>query len=254
MQAVDPSPWLRGIVRSFMVVETDDEMTSTLIPETGVVLGIRYSGSATLVRGSSSEELPDWTITGMRDSVRRIRTSAKGGLIVVNFRETGASRVFAAPTVELFNTMMGLQEWIPSQRFEKIQQNLATAHDNKSRIDLIEDFLAAQKDSRPADAMVDVAIRAMRVKGGKVSIRTLAQQIGVSQERFEKRFRREVGTSPKQYCSLLRLRVALNKYRPNRILTDLALEAGYYDPHFIREFRAVTGETPRKFLREVDYC
>ena len=72
--------------------------------------------------------------------------------------------------VELFNTMLGLQEWIPSQRFEKIQQNLETAHDNKSRIDLIENFLAAQKDSRPADAMVDVAIRVMRVKGGKVSI------------------------------------------------------------------------------------
>lgn len=255
MLTVVPSSRLRGIVRSFTIVETADETTSTLIPETSAVLGIRYRGSAAVVRSSSAEKLSDWTLTGIRDSVRRIRTSANGGLIAVHFHETGASRVFAAPMSELFNTMTGLHEWAPSRRLQCVQERFMTARDNHSRIDLIEDFLLQEKAARQADAMVEVSIRTMRAARGKVSIRLLAQQIGVSQERFEKRFRREVGTSPKQYCSLLRLRFALNKYGPARTLTDLALEAGYYDQsHFIREFRAVTGETPLKFLRRGDYC
>jgi AraC-like DNA-binding protein len=255
MQTVNPSPKLAGIVRSFTIVETADAMTSTLIPETGAVLGIRYRGSAAMVRGSSAEILPDWAFTGIRDSVRRIRTSANGGLIAVNFHETGASEVFTAPMPELFNAIVNLQEWLPGHRLEQARQNLATAPDTPSRIDLIEDFLLRGKVARQPDRMVEVAVRAMRARRGSVSIRLLAQQIGVSQERFEKRFRREVGTSPKQYCSILRLRFALKTYRPARTLTDLALEAGYYDQsHFIREFRAVTGETPLRFLRRGDYC
>jgi AraC-like DNA-binding protein len=253
MQTIDPSPRSAAIVRSFTIVETADEMTSTLLPETGLVLGIRYSGSAALLRGSSAEKLPDWSIAGMRDSVRRIRTSPHGGLVVVHFRETGASRVFASPLLDLFNTTASLQDWLPSQPLERLRIDLAAVRDNRSRIALIEDFLAAQKDVRPPDAMVEAAVRAMRARRGKIPIRSLAQQIGVSQERFEKRFRREVGTSPKQYSSLLRLRFALNMYRPGRTLTDLALAAGYYDQsHFIREFRAVTGESPLNFFRRAN--
>ncbi len=253
MHTVNPAPGLAALVRSFTIVETIEERTSTLIPETGVLLGIRYSGSAALLRTSSAEHLPDWSITGIRDSARRIRTSAGGGLIVVNFHETGASRIFAAPMIELFNATASLQEWLPEQSLEWLRATLATAPDNRSRMAQIENFLAAQ-NTRPPDTMVEAAIRAMRARQGKVVIGGLAQQIGVSQERFEKRFRREVGTSPKQYCSLLRLRFTLKMYHPGRTLTDIALDAGYYDQsHFIREFRAVTGESPLKFLRRAEY-
>lgn len=254
MQTVNPSPGLAQIVRSFTIVETAQEMTTTLIPETGVLLGMRYSGFASMLRGSSAEMLPDMTITGIRDSIRCIRTSAKGGLIVVNFHETGASRVFAAPVLELFNATTGLGEWAPGPALQQLQESLGTMRDTPSRIKLIEDYLLSRKHPRPPDRMVEVAVRVLRARRGRVQIQSLAQQIGVSQERFEKRFRREVGTSPKQYCSLLRLRFAVSTYRSARTLTDLALEAGYYDQsHFIREFRSVTGESPLKFLRRANY-
>jgi AraC-like DNA-binding protein len=254
MQTVEPSPGLAANVRSITIVETADERTSTLIPETGVLIGIRHSGSAAQLRGASTERLPDWSVTGIRDTVRQIQTSAHGGLIVVNFRETGASRIFAAPLLELFNATANLQEWLPRQSLERLGADLSTAQNNPARIVRIENFLAAHNHLRPPDAMVEAAIRAMRARRGNVSIRSLAQQIGVSQERFEKRFRREVGTSPKHHCSLLRLRFALNLYRRGGTLTDLALQAGYYDQsHFIREFRAVTGESPLKFLRRANY-
>ncbi|KAA6464786.1 AraC family transcriptional regulator [Acidobacteria bacterium AB60] len=255
MHTVNPCPALAAIVRSFTIVETISERTSTLLPETGVLLGIRYSGSAALLRSSSpQEDLPDWSITGIRDSSRRICTSAGGGLIVVNLHETGASRLFAAPVLELYNVTASLRDWLPNPSFEGLQANLSHAHDNRSRIARIEDFLAAQKNTRPPDTMVEAAIRAMRAGRGNIAIARLAQHIGVSQDRFEKRFRREVGTSPKQYCSLLRLRFALNLYQPGRTLTDIAHAAGYYDQsHFIREFRAVTGEPPLKFLRRSQY-
>jgi transcriptional regulator GlxA family with amidase domain len=97
-------------------------------------------------------------------------------------------------------------------------------------------------------------VRAMRVARGAISIRSLAAGLGLSQDRLEKRFRQVVGASPKRYCSILRLRYVLAGSQ-TRSLVELALEAGYYDQsHFVREFRAVTGEPPRKFFGSIEYC
>jgi AraC-like DNA-binding protein len=43
-------------------------------------------------------------------------------------------------------------------------------------------------------------------------------------------------------------------YRPEVRLTQLALDAGYFDQsHFNREVRAVTGEAPGRFFRVGEY-
>jgi len=83
----------------------------------------------------------------------------------------------------------------------------------------------------------------------------LARDLGVSQEVLEKRFRRRVGATPKQFASILRFRRAIAVHRPGRDLGSLALEAGYYDQaHFNRQFRFVTGSAPGALLTSEEYC
>ena len=57
--------------------------TSLLIPEPGIVLGLRYCGSATQLEDGTARRLPDATLTGLRGKARRMRTSAGGGPYVV---------------------------------------------------------------------------------------------------------------------------------------------------------------------------
>jgi AraC-like DNA-binding protein len=255
MTTVSPNPALADVVRSFTIVETDTETTRVLLPEMGAVLGIRYEGSAALIEGVRTTVLPDVTLTGMRNSVRRMCTSAGGGIVVVSFREDGARAVFDVPVRELFNGITGLDRWVVGEVIEDLQQTVVSAKDSASRIRSVEQFLLARKSHKHRDAAVTAAARAMRSTRGAISIRSLAAGLGLSLDRFEKRFRLAVGASPKQYCSILRVRQALGCYRANMNLAELASEAGYYDQsHFIREFRAVTGETPQRFLRNADYC
>jgi hypothetical protein len=75
MTTIAPSPALASLVRSFTIVETDAEVTRTLLPETGALLGIRYGGAAALIEHGKVTVLPDVTLTGMRNTVRRMRTS-----------------------------------------------------------------------------------------------------------------------------------------------------------------------------------
>ena len=88
---------LAPFVRAFTLVEAREETTRTLLPDPGLVLGFRYSGSATQLDVRGERLLPDHTLTGMRSSARRMRTSARGGTVLVMFREAGAAKFFAEP-------------------------------------------------------------------------------------------------------------------------------------------------------------
>ncbi len=110
---------------------------------------------------------------------------------------------------------------------------------------MFEAFLLARLRPGPTDPLVASAVRAIGEARGQLRIRALARRLGISQDPFEKRFRRVVGASPKQLESLLRLRHAIESYRPGASLTRLAQEAGYFDQsHFSRELRAAPASLP----------
>jgi AraC-like DNA-binding protein len=254
MMTIAPSPALASLVRTFTIVETDAEATRTLLPETGALLGVLYGGSAALIEHGQATVLPHVTLTCMRNTVRRMRTSAGGAVIVTSFHEDGAGVLFGMPMHPFFNEVIGADHFASAVDLEELRVAVAGATDLPARIRAMEQFLLARKPSGRRDSTILAAVRAMRVAHGTISIRSLAAGLGLSQDRLEKRFRQAIGTSPKQYCSILRLRYALSDSR-TRSLAELAVESGYYDQsHFIREFRAVTGEPPRKFFGSTEYC
>ncbi|RKH09456.1 AraC family transcriptional regulator [Corallococcus sp. CA053C] len=246
---------LAPFVKAFTLVEAHEETTRTLIPEPGLVLGIRYSGSATQLEGDAEWLLPGHTLTGMRTSARRMRTSAGGGTVLVTFREAGAAKFFAEPLHELFGQTMSLADLIPRTELDRVASQVAEARDDAHRIAIVEQFLGARLRAHEPDRIVAAAVEAIQKARGSVRMGALARQLHLSQDAFEKRFRAGVGSTPKQLASLVRVRHAIAAYRPGSSLSRLALDAGYFDQsHFIREFRAVTGEAPRRFFHTVEHC
>jgi AraC-like DNA-binding protein len=255
MTTFAPCEALAPLVRSFRVVETEEEATRSLIPDTGVILGFRYSGSATLIEGENATLMPDASLAGLRLTTRRMRTSAGGGIVLATFREGAAMPFFQEPMHPLFSSIVGLDEWVSGEEIDEVRSKIAGAADNATRVGFVEQFLLAHMAMQQRDMLVAAAVRAIQAARGSISIRSLADHLGISQDRFEKRFRQAVGASPKQFCSILRLRRVVQSWRPGDNLTSLALDAGYYDqPHFIREFRSVTGEAPQRFLHAGDHC
>jgi AraC-like DNA-binding protein len=63
-----------------------------------------------------------------------------------------------------------------------------------------------------------------------------------------------VGSSPRQFTSIVRLRYFIDRYSPYSSLTTASYEAGYFDQsHFIKDFKQFTGETPRQFFATARY-
>jgi len=118
--------------------------------------------------------------------------------------------------------------------------------------------LAGSTHARRGDeAMVAEAVSLMRRARGGVGVGQVAAALGVGQRRLERAFDRSVGLSPKALGRVLRFRRALRDMGRGREgaggsgWAALAIAAGYADQsHFIREFKALAGLTPSRYLAE----
>ncbi len=100
---------------------------------------------------------------------------------------------------------------------------------------------------KPLPAIGD-AVRIIKQHNGVVRVKELAASLHISQDAFEKRFRALIGSTPKQYASIIRLRNLITKYPGYASLTEATYQAGYFDQsHFIKDFGLSPGMRQKSF-------
>jgi AraC-like DNA-binding protein len=134
---------------------------------------------------------------------------------------------------------------------DRLNAAVRGAADDGARIAAIEAFLRARGAEAPAEA--DIAGGAVDLVEGDPSLSrvdALARRVGVAPRRLERLFRAHVGVSPKWVIRTFRVQEAAERVKAGAPAdwAGLAQELGYFDqPHFIRDFRAVVGETPSAY-------
>ena len=161
-----PSPALAPFVRRFTIVETSAEATRALLPEHGLVLGVRFGGSASLVVDGVAQRVPDLAVTGILGAARTMRSAAGGGIVLAMFRELGAARFFAEPLHELFGRTLGADALVPRAELARLQQRIASARDHAGRVAIFEQFLLARMRPGEPDPVAAAAAPLDRVHRG----------------------------------------------------------------------------------------
>ena len=96
----------------------------------------------------------------------------------------------------------------------------------------------------------------IQLSGGRVSIKYLSEQTGISLRMLDRRFKSVVGLPPKVLCRIVRFQRALKTLELRKgarlDLVQIALECGFYDQsHFIKEFKGFSGKEPTSYSTEV---
>lgn len=83
---------------------------------------------------------------------------------------------------------------------------------------------------------------------GKLNISELSKRNHITVRQLERKFKSQIGISPKEYSNIIRFQNALNIIKnssENRSLLDIAFECGYYDhSHLNNEIKRNTGLSP----------
>ena len=106
----------------------------------------------------------------------------------------------------------------------------------------------------PNDALLEAAVGCVLRNAGRISVDALAREVRVGPRDLERRFQEKVGLGPKRFCRIVRFQ---DVFRQGGLDEDawagVAVDCGYYDqPHFIKEFKRITGETPPEFFSRLD--
>jgi len=244
-----PTDQLKPFIKQYLVVESRVELMNRILPDTCVVLGFRFKGLVRDVLENYKEILPDTSISGLRKSVRLINYQKDAGTILVVFKEGGATAFFKQPLQDLFGSVISLDDFIPGQTIRYIREQIAEAENNLQRIAIIENFLLKRFNPN-SDRLISAAVQNIYSSSGSIRINDLVKSLYISQDAFEKRFRKAIGTSPKQFSSIIRMKSAIKNFSREQRLTDIVFDAGYFDqPHFNKEFKIFTGLSPTEFFK-----
>lgn len=245
-----PNNGLQPFVKAFMLVESQAAMVSNILPDTSVTLAFRCAGTVVDVADAARDSLPVSVITGLRKTARQLEYAKESATLVVQFSDTGAAAFFREPLHALFGVSVALDTLIPRHKLDEVEDRLAAASSHARRFAVVERFLLAQRQAADTDRLIDKAVQDIKHANGDIRIKEMVADLPISRDAFEKRFNRVVGTSPKQYARIVRLRRVIDQYRAPSSLTDAALAAGYFDQaHFVKDFKAFTGRTPTDFFQ-----
>ena len=111
-------------------------------------------------------------------------------------------------------------------------------------------LLNALASCQPDLSLIDRVVRFMLANHGDVTVTELASQCGKSVRQFERLFVAALGLSPKTFCSILRMRKAMDIIQQHKQveLAGLAAATGYTDQsHMNKNFIRLTGRSPGSF-------
>lgn len=182
-----------------------------------------------------------------------IAPTGVSGIIAARFQPDGFFPFSSIPLPAMNDRAVPLTELFGAEGLS-LEEQVLQSPSNKERIQIIESFLLKKLEAEDAILRVSrSAVEALLESRGQNTIHELAAQLQVNRRQLERKFSTATGMSPKQYSKVLRLQHAFKLIGQGTFhnLTELALEAGYYDQaHFVKDFREFTGVSPRQFYAD----
>jgi AraC-like DNA-binding protein len=249
-----PAEWLTPFVRCiWMLREADgagEPVPERVLPD-GCVETILHLGAPFRARAAdgSWQTQPEAFLVGQITGPLVLAATGPVDVVGVRWRPGGAHSFVRLPMAELTDRQVALDD-LSGLRAATLLERVRRLPDLKGRARLLEGWLAGRIKMSRARGDEEAAVRLILNSGGRLSVTSVAGQLGTSVRRLQRGFRDRVGVGPKFLARLARFHSFLRALpaAPPGGLAALALRHGYSDqPHLTREFRAFAGESPGRF-------
>ncbi|MDS1115161.1 AraC family transcriptional regulator [Gordonia westfalica] len=239
-----PSPDLDEMMRRFWVpvwsVPPGAEAPQRVLqyPVCLLVISNTYARFYGVVTG-----LSETVLTGDGWAVGVMFTPGAGGLLVDDVaqwtdRFDELSVVFGESGEGLARSVRAVMERAPE---DEDTQRAAT--------DIVEEWLRGYLPMDDDGRLVNAIVEWVENDSTVVAVAQICERFHVTERSLQRLTRRRLGLTPKWLIQRRRLQEAAELLRePDEILAELAARLSYADEaHFVRDFKAVTGMTPREF-------
>ncbi len=191
-------------------------------------------------------------VSGMQTDFISISSSKNSEMMVIQFKPNGAYPIFQIPSSEIANLVIDA-DLILGDEVTYLREQLLSFSSGEEKIRFAEQWLLERliRTNQVSEAVVQYAITETMRNPTEITMKSISDKTGYSQQHFINLFKRYVGLTPKQYQKVVRFNQILVEVesRQNIDWARLSLDLGYFDQaHFIRDFKKFSGFSPEKYL------
>lgn len=248
-----PRKALAGYIRNYSIMESNvPGIRERVLPAENIQLMFHFRKPFVFCHANGTEiPQPVSIITGLANQSLNAKTVGHSGVIFVSFHPLGACHFFRFPLIEIKNCNIDLSA-VDKKEMNDTEDLLKEKNNDHDRITVIENFLLRRLYPIPYYdySLLLAAVDGIKTNHGLLSANRLANQLCTTQRTLERKFTNYIGTSPKQYASLIRFQNIIRDISSETSLTRCCYRYGYFDQaHFIKDFSAFSGLTPGEYLR-----
>ena len=209
----------------------------------------------TTVGGGTQVSVPGLYFVGNRDVPTLIKSSAREtGLIGIEFSPQAGFPLFGIPMEETANRLFR-SDVVFGRWGRDLREALGNLKGVGQKLSFVQgQLLGLLQTSRRDSSLINFCVRSLEVAQGRMSIKELEHQTGYTRRYLDLLFKQYVGFSPKVLARIFRFQRFYRKWAKGQSFDLLKKDIYdyYYDQsHFTKEFREMTGYSPRKFSLEV---
>lgn len=250
---IPPEHALKEYIRFFWVLESDThyymhQSMADVSPE----LVFHYKGYFhELMPDGSRKQSFTSGIHGQTINIHRFQIHESFGIFGVYLFPYTLPALFGIPAIEMTNGMADLRSLLGIKGTE-LEEKVMTAKSNHERIGVLSSFFMDKlKSAGNHESAIFSSVRFMMQSKGLIKVKDVADEFCLSERQFERKFKENIGLTPKIFSRVVRFGTAFQEYnnREAKTLTQIAHDCGYYDQaHFIRDFKLFSGFNPKTFF------
>ncbi|MFT3705175.1 MAG: helix-turn-helix transcriptional regulator [Agriterribacter sp.] len=247
---ISPTLQLQPYVHHFGVLENDhtSSYTKTFKIIADGCPGLIFQENPNSFLDKDYNKLPQLFLHGLTSSFSQKTVKGNYYNIGVYCKPHALKSIFGINADELTDTYVSLDEVMKNN----LSEQLLHEHSIDKRIGIITDFLCRQIDKNKHRENLKAVYAIRKINTDTVEdLDAIRSALNISERSLERIFKTNVGISPKLFFRICRFQAALDDIRTNKLnsLTGIAHQHSYADQsHFIRDFKAFTGVSPKQFL------
>jgi AraC-like DNA-binding protein len=255
-----PSLRLQPIIKQYLLFRWEfDKGQPTLVkpfpvrPQQSMAFYLQGGCNAYDFETGYGKKLPKINVNGSQTKRYDLHVEASQYMLSIEFQPNGLFKFLRMPLSEEF-----LDGWIDAEallspEIGRVYEQMVNAPTYQQVIEIIDDYIWQKISGKsiltePFDWVGQLIFQ----HPDRYSIEVLAKDACLSISQFQRRFKQQMGISPKYFVRVNRFYKAymLRTQNPSLDWLSIALQTGYNDyQHMVRDFKQFAGTTPNSLLQ-----